>query len=254
MNPIFQQIAAKFSKFYRTYRLWPWYGKLAAWTSLILSAHLFYLLLLIFVFPPLTTTQFASILNGKGMQRDYVCLSEISRHAVLAVIGAEDQLFMEHNGFDFESIEKALEHNKKKPKRMRGASTISQQVAKNVFLWQGRSWFRKGLEVYFTVMIELLWSKKRIMEMYLNCAEMGNGIFGIQAASKIYFNKDAKWISREQAAMIAASLPNPKRYKVKPLSPYVSLRFPWVQQQMDQLEPEPTIQNLLKKAYSGNSR
>lgn len=236
---------------FQRYRRWRWYYKLLAWLVLIIAAHLLYLILLIFVFPPITTTQLGSVLSGKGMQRDYVGLKHVSSHAVLAVIGAEDQLFMEHNGFDFESIEKALEHNKKKPKRMRGASTISQQVAKNVFLWQGRSWFRKGLEVYFTLMIELLWSKKRIMEMYLNCAEMGQGIYGIQAASRAYFGKDAKNLTRDQAAMIAASLPNPKRYRVKPLSPYVSLRYPWVEQQMDQLEPDPNIQKLLKHAFRG---
>jgi monofunctional glycosyltransferase len=157
-------------------------------------------------------------------------------------------LFMEHYGFDMESIEKAIEYNKKKRKKKRGASSISQQVAKNVFLWQGRSWFRKGLEVYFTLMIETLWSKKRIMEMYLNVAEMGKGIYGIQAASKQYFNKNAKDLNREEAAMIAACLPNPKRYKVKPLSNYVSFRLPWVLQQMDQLEYDENIMILLKKA------
>ncbi len=164
-------------------------------------------------------------------------------------MGAEDQLFAEHYGFDLESIEKALEYNKRKPKKMRGASTISQQVAKNVFLWQGRSWIRKGLEVYFTLMIETLWSKKRIIETYLNIAEMGDGVFGIQAASKKYFNKDAKYLSREEAAKIAACLPNPKRYKVKPVSPYVSFRIPWIMQQMDQIEPDEDIQLLLKKAF-----
>ncbi len=231
------------------YRSWPWYKKCLGWLGLLIALHFFYLILLILFFPPLTTTQLGSLIHGRGMQRDYVCLNEISGQAVLAVIGAEDQLFMEHYGFDLESIEKALEHNKKKPKRMRGASTISQQVAKNIFLWQGRSWFRKGLEVYFTLVIETLWSKKRIMELYLNCAEMGNGIFGIEAASRAYFRKSAKYLSREEAAKIASSLPNPRRYKVNPLSPYVSFRFPWVMQQMDQLEADENIQLLLKQSY-----
>jgi monofunctional biosynthetic peptidoglycan transglycosylase len=141
-----------------------------------------------------------------------------------------------------------MEYNKKKPKKKRGASTISQQVAKNVFLWQGRSWIRKGLEVYFTLMIETLWSKKRIMEMYLNVIEMGDGIFGIQAAAQIYFNKDANKLTREECAMIAAALPNPKKYKVNPASPYILKRTPWVLQQMYQLEPDPNIIKLLQKA------
>ncbi|MCC6753617.1 MAG: monofunctional biosynthetic peptidoglycan transglycosylase [Saprospiraceae bacterium] len=228
------------------YRALPWYAKILSWMGILWAVQMMYVLLLMVVFPPLTLTQLGSMGRDGRISRDYVGLEKISRSAVLAVIGAEDQLFMEHNGFDFESIEKAMDHNRKHPKRMRGASTISQQVAKNVFLWQGRSWLRKGLEVYFTAVIELLWSKRRIVEMYLNCVEMGPGIFGIQAASQKYFNRDAKKISREQAAMIAASLPNPRRYRVKPLSPYVSFRLPWVLQQMDQLEPDKNIQKLLR--------
>lgn len=249
MKDKFLKFGARIKGLYTRYKTWAWYYKCLSWLGLFITAHFLYLFLLILVFPPFTTTQLVSLISGNGCYRDYVSLKNISPHAILAVIGAEDQIFMEHNGFDFESIEKALEHNKKKPKRTRGASTISQQVAKNVFLWQGRSWFRKGLEVYFTLMIEVLWSKKRIMEMYLNCAEMGKGIFGIQAASMSYFNKDARFLTREQAAMIAASLPNPKRYKVKPLSNYVSFRYPWVLQQMDQLEPDVQIQTLLQRAY-----
>ncbi|MBK8483223.1 MAG: monofunctional biosynthetic peptidoglycan transglycosylase [Saprospiraceae bacterium] len=235
-------------KLFQKYSSWRWYLKALSWLGLIIFLHFFYLFALILVFPPFTVTQISSLLSGHGINRDYVCLKNISSNAVLAVIGAEDQIFMEHYGFDMESIEKAMEHNKRKPKKTRGASTISQQVAKNVFLWQGRSWIRKGLEVYFTLMIETLWSKKRIMEMYLNVIEMGDGIYGIQAASKKYFNKDAKYLSREEAAKIAACLPSPKRYKVKPLSPYVAFRTPWVLQQMYQLEPDEEIQKLLWKA------
>ncbi len=231
----------------RFYRPLAWYKKILVWIGIIILLHFVYLFSLILVFPPITSTQFGSLMSSHGMNRDYVCFKNISANAVLAVMGAEDQLFMEHYGFDLESIEKAMEHNKKKPKRMRGASTISQQVAKNVFLWQGRSWIRKGLEVYFTLMIETLWSKKRIMEMYLNVAEMGDGVFGIQAAAKKYFNKDAKNLSREEAAMIAAALPNPKKYKVNPASKYVSFRVPWILQQMDQIEPDENIMKLLKK-------
>lgn len=250
-NPknFFYSIKNQILRFYSAYKSWTWYYKILAWIAAILSLHFLYFFYLMLFFPPITATQFGSLISGHGLNRDYVCLKNISSNAVLAVMGAEDQLFAEHYGFDLESIEKAMEYNKRKPKKMRGASTISQQVAKNVFLWQGRSWVRKGLEVYFTLMIETLWSKNRIIETYLNIAEMGEGVFGIQAASKKYFNKDAKYLSREEAAKIAACLPNPKRYKVKPLSPYVSFRIPWILQQMDQIEPDEDIQMLLKKAY-----
>ncbi|HEX5171039.1 MAG TPA: monofunctional biosynthetic peptidoglycan transglycosylase, partial [Cyclobacteriaceae bacterium] len=160
-------------------------------------------------------------------------------------IAAEDQLFPDHNGFDIKSIEKAIQHNQKKSKRIRGASTISQQVAKNVFLWQGRSWVRKGLEVYFTFMIELIWGKERILEVYLNVAEMGRGVFGIEAASRYYFKKAAKKLTRLQAARIAACLPNPKKYGVNPPSPYIVNRSEWVLRQMRNLEGDPDIEKLI---------
>ena len=137
-----------------------------------------------------------------------------------------------------------MAYNKKKPGRIRGGSTISQQVAKNVFLWQGRSWIRKGLEVYFTFMIELMWGKKRILQMYLNVIEMGEGIFGIEMAAKKYFNKPAKNLTRQEAAMIAACLPNPKKYKMNPLSGYVASRSKWVLRQMNNLQTDPDIQRL----------
>ena len=143
------------------------------------------------------------------------------------------------------SIKKALKNNAKKSKRVRGASTISQQVAKNVFLWQGRTWVRKGLEVYFTFMIELVWSKERILEMYLNVAEMGKGIFGVEAASQAYFKKPASKLTRTQAAMIAACLPNPKKYTVKPVSKYIARRYPWIVIQMNNLEGDEDIDQLL---------
>jgi monofunctional biosynthetic peptidoglycan transglycosylase len=191
-------------------------------------------------------TQLVSWVNGNGLKRDYVSSNEISPNARLAVIASEDQLFTDHEGFDWQSIKKAMAYNKRKPNRIRGASTISQQVAKNVFLWQGRSWIRKGLEVYFTFMIEVFWGKKRILEVYLNTIEMGDGIFGIEAAARTYFNKPAKNLSRQEAAIIAACLPNPKRYKVKPLSSYVAVRSQWVLQQMSFLEPDPDIQRVIK--------
>src|SRR6202000_1389325 len=159
--------------------------------------QLFYLLLLKWVNPPITLTQLGSVLRGEGLKRSYVSMKEISPYAKLAVICSEDQLFPDHDGFDFKSIEKAMKHNQKS-KSLRGASTISQQVAKNVFLWQGRNFIRKGMEVYFTFMIEWMWGKKRILEMYLNVSEMGKGIYGIEAASHAYFNKPARNLSRAE--------------------------------------------------------
>ena len=206
----------------------------------------FYILLLKWVDPPFTLTQLGSLFTGNGLKRDYVDMKEVSSYGRLSFIAAEDQLFPDHNGFDWKSIQKAMEYNKKKPNRVKGASTISQQVAKNVFLWQGRSWFRKGLEVYFTFMIELLWGKNRIMEMYLNVSEMGPGIFGIEAAAQNYFKKPAKKLTRQEAAMIASCMPNPKKYTVKPLSRYVARRYPWVMTQMAFLQNDADIQKLLQ--------
>ena len=202
-------------------------------------------MLLKFVDAPITITQINSIINGDGFNRSHVNLNEISIHGKLAVIASEDQLFPDHNGFDIKSIKKALAYNKRKPGRVRGASTISQQVAKNVFLWQGRSWIRKGLEVYFTFMIELIWGKKRILEMYLNEAEMGRGIFGIEAASQKYFKHSAKKLTKVEAAMIASSLPNPIRYTVKPPSRYVTRKYPWVMRQMNNLGADPDVQQII---------
>ncbi len=167
-------------------------------------AQFIYIILLKWVNPPITVTQLVNWISGHGLKRDYVSRSSISSNAKLAVIASEDQLFPDHDGFDWRSIKKAMKYNEKKPGRIRGASTISQQVAKNVFLWQGRSWIRKGLEVYFTFMIELFWSKERILEMYLNVIETGDGIFGIERAANIYFNKSANNLSRQEAALIAA--------------------------------------------------
>ena len=213
----------------------------------LLISHLAYILLIRFVDPPITVTQITSIIEGNGFKRTHLSLDKMSTAAKLAVIASEDQLFPDHNGFDIKGIERALAFNKKKKgKKIRGASTISQQVAKNVFLWQGRSWFRKGLEVYFTFMIELVWSKQRILEVYLNEAEMGKGIFGIEAAAKQYFKKPAKRLTRTEAAMIAASLPNPVRYTVKPASTYVSRKYPWVLRQMNNLDGDPDIMAIIR--------
>jgi monofunctional biosynthetic peptidoglycan transglycosylase len=221
--------------------LWKWTKRIFLWVFIF---QFFYILLLKWVNPPLTITQLVSWVSGHGMKRDYVNRSRISPQARLAVIASEDQLYPDHNGFDWKSIKKAMAYNKKKPGRIRGGSTISQQVAKNVFLWQGRSWIRKGLETYFTFMIELVWGKKRILDVYLNVIETGEGIFGIEAASRSYFNKPAKNLSKQEAAMIAACLPNPKRYKVKPASAWLMRRAGAIQRQMDNLHTDPDIQKV----------
>ena len=169
----------------------------------------------------------------------------VSPNARLAVIASEDQLFPDHNGFDWKSIKKAIEYNKKKPGRVRGASTISQQTAKNVFLWQGKGFIRKGLEVYCTFMIEKIWGKDRILEVYLNVAETGKGIFGIEAASQKYFNKSAKNLTMNEAAAIAACLPNPKKYSVKPMDAYVKMRTKKIVQQMNFIQPDKDVQDLI---------
>lgn len=223
-------------------RLWQ---KAKKFLLFLFLAQFAYIVLLKWVDPPITITQLTNWVQGHGLRRDYVDREDISPYMKLAVMASEDQLFPDHNGFDIKSIQKALQHNKKKPKRVRGASTISQQVAKNVFLWQGRSWVRKGLEVYFTFMIELVWGKERILEVYLNVAEMGTGIFGVEAAAQAYFKKPANKLSRSEAAMIAACLPNPKKYKVKPLSKYVERRYPWIVNQMYNLEGDEDIEQLL---------
>lgn len=205
-----------------------------------------YILICKWVNPPITITQIVSVLRGNGLKRDYVRFSEMSPNIKLAVIASEDQLFPDHDGFDVKAIKKAINYNKKHPTKTRGASTISQQVAKNVFLWQGGGYFRKGLEVYFTFMIEKIWGKKRILETYLNIAEMGKGIFGTQAAAKIYFNKDAKNLTQAEAAMIAACLPNPKFFTVKPMCNYVARRYGNIMQQMNHLDGDEEIDAIIK--------
>jgi monofunctional biosynthetic peptidoglycan transglycosylase len=205
-----------------------------------------YILVLKWVDPPVTITQLGSLFGGDGLTRDYVDIKDMSAYARLAVISAEDQLFPDHSGFDWKSIGRAMDHNKRKPNRIRGASTISQQVAKNVFLWQGRSWFRKGMETYFTFMIELIWGKRRILEMYMNVSEMGKGIFGIEAAAQHYFKKPAKKLTKRESALIASCLPNPVTYTVVPLSRYVAIKSQKVMKYMNNLEGDPDIQKLLE--------
>ncbi|WP_297334692.1 monofunctional biosynthetic peptidoglycan transglycosylase [Flavobacterium sp.] len=163
--------------------------------------------------------------RGEEMEaaHDWVPIEEISPELQKAVIASEDSNFLTHHGFDFDAMYKAYKSNKK-GKRIKGGSTISQQTAKNVFLWQGRSYLRKGLEAYFTVLIEVLWSKERIMEVYLNSIEMGDAVYGAQAASKYWYRKDAKNLTRYEAAGIAAILPNPLKYKATNSSSYINRR------------------------------
>ncbi len=218
------------------------YRKIRKLFLILFFGQLVYIFLLKWIDPPITITQLSSWISGSSIKRDYITFNEMSPNIRLAVMASEDQLFPDHNGFDLKSIQKALESKKS---RTRGASTISQQVAKNVFLWQGRSWLRKVLEVYFTFMIELVWGKQRILEMYLNVAEMGKGIFGIEAAAQKYFKKSAKKLTRTEAAMIAACLPNPKKYSVQPPSNYITRRYPWILTQMNNLEGDEDVEKLL---------
>jgi monofunctional biosynthetic peptidoglycan transglycosylase len=158
----------------------------------------------------------------------------ISKHAAIAVVASEDQQFPLHHGFDFKQIDKALV-DRERGRRVRGASTISQQVAKNLFLWKGQSWFRKGLEAGITVLIESCWSKRRILEVYLNIAEFGPGTYGVQAASRHFFHQDAARLTRDQAALLAAVLPAPSRFKVQAPSRYVQRRQAFILRQMGAL-------------------
>lgn len=179
----------------------------------------------VWVTPLMIIRSVEAVVGGEApkMRKDWVSIDKISPNMVQAVVASEDNLFMQHNGFSFKDIEKAIEHNKK-GKRIRGGSTISQQTAKNVFLWPHRSWIRKGLETYFTVLIEFFWSKERIMEVYLNVAEMGDGIYGVQAASEFYFDKNASKLTKSQAALIAVCLPNPRKFNPARPSGYIQRR------------------------------
>jgi len=180
---------------------------------------------------------FARLFRGEQqapIRYRWVNWKSISRHMPLAAVAAEDQKFSHHWGFDFESIEEALMRNKK-GMHLRGASTITQQVAKNLFLWSGRSYVRKGLEAYFTILLELLWSKRRILEVYLNIAEFGDNTYGVYAAAKTLLGKSPSELTKEEAALLAAVLPNPKRLKVRAPSPYVMERARWIEKQMEQM-------------------
>lgn len=196
-----------------------------------------------FVPPPITPLMIQRVVEQKmdgkeiKLEKDWLSLDEISPSLPLAVITAEDQKFEEHFGFDLQAIEKAQKYNERhKGKKTKGASTISQQTAKNVFLFPVRSWVRKGFEVYFTFLIEVFWSKERIMQMYLNVIEMGPGIYGAQAASQYYFHKPAKKLNNAEAAAIAAILPNPLKWSASKPTPYIVRKKAWILQHMRYME------------------
>lgn len=203
-----------------------WMGRIAL---IFFATSLISVLLFRFVPVPLTPLMifrsFEQITSGEmpKLKHTWMPIESISPHLVRAVIASEDNLFVDHHGVDLEAIEKAIASNKK-GKRVLGGSTISQQTAKNVWLWQGRSWIRKGLELYFTLLIELCWSKERIMEVYLNSIEMGNGIYGAEAVAQAHFGKSAAKLTMSEAATIAATLPNPRKFNSAKPSNYVIKR------------------------------
>jgi monofunctional biosynthetic peptidoglycan transglycosylase len=177
-----------------------------------------------FVPPPVTVLMIERSMQGYGMHHDWTPINEISPAMVRAVIASEDAKFCEHQGFDVQAIDKAMKHNEARPGHVRGGSTISQQTAKNVFLWPERSWLRKGAEAWFTVLIENIWGKRRIMEVYLNTVEMGPGVYGVEAASQVYFHRGASDLTAEEAARVAAILPSPLKWSAEAPGPYVKRR------------------------------
>ena len=187
-----------------------------------------------FVPPLFTILMVKQAVAGHGMDYRWRSLDHISPRLVEAVIAAEDARFCSHHGFDMEAIDKALDSNARGG-RVRGGSTISQQVAKNLFLWQGGGYFRKGIEAWYTLLIELMWPKTRILEVYANVAEFGDGIYGAQAASRSYWHKDADKLSPAESARLAAVLPSPRRYSVSRPGPYVQRRANWIQRQSRQI-------------------
>lgn len=198
-----------------------WFFKTIKWIVILFFTSTI-LAVVAFRFLPVPLTPFMVIRsiqqqkegNGFAINHSWVPLNQISPHLPVAVMASEDQWFLKHHGFDTDAIKKAAEYNKTH-KRKLGASTITQQTAKNVFLWPDRTWVRKGFETYFTVLIELFWSKQRIMEVYLNSIEMGDGIYGAEEVAQKHFNKTASSLTREECALIAASLPNPHKYNTK---------------------------------------
>jgi len=213
--------------------------KFIRWTIAVLFVSSI-LIVVAYRFIPVYTTPLMfircmeQVAKGESLKwhHDWVPLSKMSIYMPVAVIASEDQNFMSHHGFDFQAIQMAAKENRSGKKRIRGGSTISQQTAKNVFLWPGRSWLRKGLETYFTFLIEMMWSKQRIMEVYLNSIEMGDGIYGVEAVADQHFSTTAADLTRAQCALIAATLPNPRRFNSADPSHYMRKRQRWIQVQM----------------------
>ena len=187
--------------------------------------------------PIITITQIEGLVKYQKLDRDYISFDEMGKNVKKAVIASEDQNFYRHNGFDFQAIQKAFADNQK-GKKLKGGSTISQQTAKNIFLWNGRSYVRKRLEAIFTFIIEKVWSKDIILERYLNSIEMGQGVFGVEAASHYYFGKSSADLTKSEAAWIAVCLPNPKKYDPKNPSSYLSRKHSWVMRQMNYVNLE----------------
>jgi len=218
-----------------------WLRAVLAAPLLFASVSVLQVLVLRVVDPPISSMMIGRYLEAWGegdwsfslhqQWRDY---DKIAASLPISVVAAEDQRFPMHHGFDLQAIEKARTHNARGG-RIRGASTISQQVAKNVFLWQGRSWLRKGLEAWYTVLIELFWPKQRILEMYLNVTEFGDGVYGAQAAAEQFWGKDASGLSPTESARLAAVLPSPRRYDARRPGAFVQRRSAWIQQQARQL-------------------
>ena len=242
---------AKKAKVSKGRKVWRWVKRIFLFAFF---SSLLYIIICRWVMPPITITQLGSIISGDSLQRHYVSWDEISPNVKWAAIASEDQLFPEHGGFDWDALKKSIEQDstvKRKKKRVRGsaASTISQQTAKNVFLWQGEGlgrYVRKVPEFYFTKMTEVLWGKKRILEVYLNVIEMGRGIYGIEAASQAYFHKPAKNLTQTEAAMIIACLPNPKKFTVVPESKWVTWKTQWILKQMHNISDDKDIMELVR--------
>ena len=208
------------------------FKKIKKFIFILILANILFIVWGKFLKPPITVTQIEGVITFGKLERDYIPYSEMGSYIKKAVIAAEDQKFFIHNGFDYKAIEKAYKDNEK-GKKVKGGSTISQQTAKNVFLWQGRSWFRKGLETVYTFIIELVWGKEVILDRYLNSIEMGRGVFGIEAAAHYYYGKNAKNLTKSEAAWIATILPNPKKYDPHNPSKYLRNRHSWIMRQMN---------------------
>jgi len=222
----------------------PFFHRLRSWvfrfTLIFLVATVLPVLVFRFFRPPVTTLMIERRIaswfsEGKySPTYNWVPFDKIAPVMSAAVIASEDQMFLEHNGFDWKAIQKALDHNERSTKT-KGASTLTQQTAKNLFLWSRRSWVRKGLEAYFTLLMESCWNKRRILETYLNIVEFGDGIYGVEAAAQRYFGKSAAKLNASEAALLAAVLPNPHRYSVKSPGPFVRDRQQWILRQIERM-------------------